>query len=188
MIDSYKKKFVQFYKNNKRMPSYSEVMKITSLKSKSSVYKLVNKLIEDRFLDKDPKGKLIPLNFFNNLKVLGIVEAGFPSSAEEDLIETMSLDDFLISNKESSYILKIKGDSMIDAGIHEGDLVIVEKASSAKDGQIIIAEIDQRWSIKYYRKKNNKVFLEAGNKKYSPIYPKEELKISAIVKAVIRKY
>lgn len=77
---------------------------------------------------------------------------------------------------------------MIDAGIYEGDLVIVERNRQPKVGDIVIAEVDRGWTMKYYKKEGNKVYLEPANKKYKPIYPKEDLKIAAIVKGVIRKY
>ena len=85
--------------------------------------------------------------------LLGIVEAGFPSPAEEELIDTMSLDEYLIENKEASYILRVKGDSMIDAGIREGDLVIVERTNAPRVGDIVIAEVDGEWTMKYLRKR-----------------------------------
>jgi repressor LexA len=119
---------------------------------------------------------------------LGNIEAGFPSAAEEELTDTMSLDEYLIENKEATYILRVKGDSMVDAGIHEGDMVIVERKNNFKNGDIVIAEIDNEWTIKYLRKNGGVTYLEPANKKYKPIYPKEELKIAAVVKAVIRKY
>jgi SOS-response transcriptional repressor LexA len=85
-------------------------------------------------------------------------------------------------------MLRIKGDSMIDAGILPGDQVLVERGVEAKDGDIVIAEVDGKWTIKYYRKRGSKVVLLPGNKKYQPIVPKEELRVAAVVKAVIRKY
>lgn len=188
MIAEYKEKINKFYLNNKRMPSYGEAMKLLGFKSKNAVFKLVRKLEEEGFLSKDEKGKLVPKNIFGEIKVLGLVEAGFPSPAEEELADTITLDDYLIENKEATFILKVSGDSMKDAGIVEGDMVIVERDSSPKDGDIVIAEVDRQWTIKYFRKKGNKVYLEPANKKYQPIFPKEELKISAIVKAVVRKY
>ena len=171
------------------MPSYSEIMKITGYKSKSAVHYFIEKLIENGLVIKDAKRQLIlQRNVAGEVRVLGTVEAGFPSAAEEELADTISLDDFLISNKEASYILKVKGDSMIDAGICEGDMVIVERTSNIKDGNIVIAEIDGEWTIKYYRNRSGKIFLEPANKKFKPIYPTEELKVAAVVKAVIRKY
>jgi SOS regulatory protein LexA len=188
MITKYKEKINKFYLANKRMPSYSEAMNLLGFKSKNAVFKLAQKLEKEGFLLKDGKGRMVPKNIFSEIKILGLVEAGFPSPAEEELADTITLDEYLIENKEATFILKVSGDSMKDAGIMEGDMVIVERNSSPKEGDIVIAEVDQEWTIKYYRKKGNKVYLEPANKKYKPIFPKDELKISAIVKAVARKY
>ena len=122
------------------------------------------------------------------LPLLGQIQAGFPSPAEEELSDTMSFDEYLIDNKEASYILKVKGDSMIDAGICEGDMVIVERTTNAKPGNIVIAEVDGEWTMKYLRERAGSYYLQAANKKYKPIVPEEGLKVVAIVKAVVRKY
>ena len=188
MLEKYKKQIVRFYRQNKRMPNYAEVMKILDFKSKNAVFKLVAKLEEENFLSKDDKGKLIPKNLYGELRVLGQVEAGFPTPAEEELADTMSLDDFLIKNKEASYMLKVSGESMKDAGILPGDMVIVDRSLTPADGNIVIAEVDNQWTIKYLRKSGARVHLEPANKRFPLIYPKEELKIAAVVKAVIRKY
>jgi len=188
MKDNYKNKIISFYKEHKRMPGYKEIMSLVGFKSKNAVYKLINKLVEEGVVEKDSKGKLVPNKLFGEVPVLGLVEAGFPTSAEEELLDTISLDDFLIEDKNASYLLEVKGDSMIDEGIKEGDLVLVERRSEAKEGEIVIAEVDGGWTMKYFRKKNGKVYLEPANKNYKPIYPGYEFRIAAVVKAVIRKY
>jgi repressor LexA len=170
------------------MPSYQEISALLGFKSKNAAYKLAEKLVREGFISKDREGKLIPKALFGDLRMLGIVEAGFPSAAEEELADTMSLDEYLIPNKEASYILKVKGDSMIDAGICEGDMVVVERTSTPKAGDIVIAEVDGAWTMKYLRKRGTHVYLEAANEKYKPIVPKQDLKIAAVVRAVIRKY
>lgn len=76
----------------------------------------------------------------------------------------------------------MKGDSMIDAGIQEGDLVIAERGNNPKVGDIVIAEVNDGWTMKYFRKKGNAVYLEPANKNYKPIYPTQDLKVAAIVK------
>jgi hypothetical protein len=93
-----------------------------------------------------------------------------------------------IFSEEATFMLKVKGDSMIDAGIREGDMVLVERGKQAKPGQIVIAEVDGEYTMKYLRMKDGKHYLEAANEKYKPIYPKNELQVEAIVSAVIRKY
>lgn len=170
------------------MPSYAEIMDMLGFKSKNAVYKLVNKLVSAGVLDKDSSGRLIPNKLIGEVPVLGLVEAGFPTAAEEELVDTMSLDEYLIENKEATYLLEVKGDSMIDAGIQEGDLVIAERKNEPKDGDIVIAEVDGGWTMKYFRRKGATVFLEPANKNYKPIYPTQDLKVAAIVKGVVRKY
>ena len=188
MSDSYKQKILGFYRQTKRMPSYAEIMTMLGFKSKNAVYKLINKLVGEGVLDKDSTGRLIPNKLIGEIPMLGLVEAGFPTAAEEELVDTMNLDDYLITNKEASYLLEVKGDSMIDAGIQEGDLVIAERKNEPRDGDIVIAEVDGGWTMKYFRKKGGVIFLEPANKKYKPIYPENDLKIAAVVKGVVRKY
>ena len=188
MLNEYKIKILDFYKKHKRMPSYAEIMSLVGFKSKNAVYKLVNKLVEEGIVMKDATGRLIPKKIFGEVPMLGLVEAGFPSVAEEMVADTMSIEDYLIENKESTYMLEVKGDSMIDAGIQEGDLVIAERKGDPKDGVIVIADVDGGWTMKYFRRRNGKVYLEAANKNYKDIHPKEDMKIAAIVRGVIRKY
>jgi repressor LexA len=85
-------------------------------------------------------------------------------------------------------MLKVKGDSMIDAGIMEGDMVLVERGKTPKPGQIVIAAVDGEYTMKYYRIKDGVIFLEPANPNFKPIYPTGELRVEAIVQAVIRKY
>lgn len=187
--NTYFSKITDFYHKHKRMPSFREVADICGFKSKYAAVRLVNKLVAQGLLSKDRSGKLLPTPSFTEVRMLGYVEAGFPSPAEEELMDTISLDEYLIHNKEATYVLTVKGDSMMDAGIIEGDMVLVERGLIPKDGDIVIADIDGDWTMKYLRKgKNGKSYLEPANKKYRPLYPTQSLKIGAVVKAVIRKY
>jgi len=184
----YVNKIHSFYRANRRMPTYRELAKLFGYKSTNAASKLVNKLIDLGILLKDKTGKLLPANMLNEIPVLGLVEAGFPSPAEEELVDTMSFDEYLVRNKEATYILKVKGDSMIDAGIMPGDMVLVERGKTPHEGDVVIAEVDGEWTMKYFRKKGSVVALYPGNKKYKPIFAKDELNIAAVVVAVIRKY
>jgi len=191
MEDNYffqKNKIIAFYERQRRMPSYQEIMSLVGFKSKNAVFKLVNKLVYDGVVTKDNNGKLLPSKMIGEIPLLGLVEAGIPTLAEEQNLDTLSLDRYLIQRRDSTYLLEVKGDSMIEEGIKEGDLVIVERRSDPKDGDIVIAEIDGGWTMKYYKKKGNQVYLMPANKNYKPIYPEYDLKIAAIVKGVIRKY
>jgi repressor LexA len=188
MNEDYKNKILGFYERYKRMPSYAEIMKLVGFQSKNAVYKLINRLIEEGAVLKDATGRLIPNKLFGEVPLLGLVEAGFPSEADAQTLDTIDVNEYLFEHKEASYILKVKGDSMIDAGIREGDLVMAEKGKQAKPGDIVIAFIDGGWTMKYLRHKAGKPYLEPANKKYKPIYPRESFEVAAVVKGVVRKY
>ena len=171
------------------MPTFQEIAKLASYKSKNSVYKLVQKLKKEGAISQDKSGRLIPEKLFGEIRLLGLVEAGFPTPAEEELVDTITLDEWLIDNREATYMLKVKGDSMRDAGIVPGDLVLVERTDKYRVGNIVIADVDGKWTMKYLRKENGgRFYLEAANPDYKDIYPKESLSIAAVVKGVVRKY
>lgn len=188
MRNEYQAKIESFYLQNKRMPTYSEMMDLFGFKSKNAIYKIVNKMVEAGVVAKDHLGRLIPAQSFGEIQMAGFVTAGLPATVEEELSDTVNLDDLLVGKKELTYMLEVDGDSMIDAHIEKGDMVLVERATTAKDGQIVIAEVDGEFTMKYFRKKGNKVWLEPANKNYKPIYPEHSLNINAVLKAVIRKY
>ena len=177
-----------FYQRTGRMPSFSEIGEILGLRSKNAVSKLVSRLEEINVLERDKTGRLIPGSIAYPVKILGTVEAGFPSPAEEELADNISLDDMLIQNRAATFLLKVSGDSMSEAGILPGDMVIVDRGQTPKSGDIVIAEVDGQWTMKYLRKRGDKVALIPANPKYKPIIPKNELKISGVVTAVVRKY
>ncbi len=182
------RKIARFYNQKGRMPSYSEIAEITGFQSKNAVYKLVNKLEKLKVLERDDKGRLIALSIAAPVKLLGTVEAGFPSPAEEELADSLSLDDLLIQNPEATFLLKVSGDSMSEAGILPRDMVLVDKGEQAKSGDIVIAEVDGEWTMKYLKKRGESVALVPANPNYQPIKPKKELKIAGVVTAVVRKY
>lgn len=188
MYDKHKEEIISFYHSKKRMPTYAEVASLLGFKSKNAVAKLVAKMVEAGIVGKDHLGRLVPTQVFSELPMLGSVKAGFPAAAEENLFDTVSLDDLLIGKKGATYMLEVDGDSMIEAHITDGDMVLAEKTNRAKDGEIVIAEVDGEWTMKYFKQKGDKIWLEPANKKFKPIYPTEELRIAAVVKAVLRKY
>src|SRR5215510_16005227 len=106
---------VQFYRRHHRMPSFRELQRLCGFKSPRAAVKLAARLIALGVLAKDTTGKLLPTRHFRETRILGAVEAGFPSPAEEELLDTMDLDEFLIKNKEATYAIKVTGDSMIEA-------------------------------------------------------------------------
>ena len=183
-----KKKLISYFKKFKRLPTYDEMVELFGVKSKGSLHRYAQKFIADGVVEKGSTGKLIATSKLFGLRVLGSIQAGFPSAAEEDMSGAMSLDEWLIENPEASYLLTVSGDSMVDAGIVEGDMVIVDRAKKPKTGDIVVAQIDNDWTMKYFITRGPKIFLRPANKNYPDIHPHEELKIAGVVTSVIRKY
>ena len=170
------------------MPSFSEMTSLLDVRSKSVVNFWIDKLIKADILEKDNKGHLKFKTSAFAIPLAGSVKAGFPSPEEEALCDIMSMDEYLITKPDASFLLQVSGDSMIGEGIMEGDLVIIEKGKQPRNGDVVIAEVDGKWTMKYFKKQGGKVYLEAANPKYPIIRPKTELRLGGVVTAVIRKY
>ena len=185
---SVRKLISSFYRANRRMPSFSEMADLFGVRSKSVVHFWINKLIAAEILAKDDKGRLSFTKRSFAIPMAGSVQAGFPSPEEEALCDILSMDEYLVSKPDSSFLLQVSGDSMTGEGILAGDLVIVEKGRQPRSGDVVIAEVDGEWTIKYFRKQGRQVVLEAANPKYPAIRPRTDLRIGGVVTAVIRKY
>lgn len=181
-------KLRKFYFTRKRLPSYRELAKLLNYKSANAGWQAAQRLIEKGYIEKDEKGKLIPKKLAHQLKVLGTVEAGFPTLAEQEEMDTISLDQYLLTCPEKNYMLKVIGRSMIDAGISPNDLVIVEMDKDPKNGDIVIAEVDGAWTMKYFQRKNKEIILIPANKDYPSIRPKNDMRIGGVVVSVVKKY
>lgn len=179
----------RFFFERKRMPSYGELTRLLGFRSKNAALYQARKWIERGMIRRDRQGRLLPGPRFQEIRIMGAIQAGFPSPAEEEMLDTLSLDEWLIENREASFLVRVGGDSMKDAGIHAGDLVIFERGRTPQPNDIVIAEIDHEWTLKYFeRKPDGRVILRAANPAYPILEPKEELKIIGVVRTVIRKY
>tara|TARA_Y100001970_G_scaffold288149_1_gene414643 strand:+ start:18804 stop:19205 length:402 start_codon:yes stop_codon:yes gene_type:complete len=94
------------------------------------------------------------------------VSAGFPSPADDYIEENIDLNEYLLKNPFSTFFLRINGDSMINSGIHDKDLIIVDKSLTPKPGDIVIAMIDGEFTVKRFSMKNNQLYLKAENQNY----------------------
>lgn len=187
-IKSVEHKIRGFFRRYRRMPTFEEMVGLFGVRSKSVVNFWINKLIGEGILEKDAKGHLTFSRPALGIPLAGEVTAGFPSPAEEEFCDVLSLDEYVVTQPESSFFLRVTGDSMIGAGIVAGDLVVVEKLRTPKDRDIVIAEVDGEWTMKYFRKDKDNVWLEAANPLYPSIEPKRDLRLGGVVTAVIRKY
>lgn len=178
-----------FYRQEGRAPSYGEMARLFGYASKNAVYAPVQKLVELGYLKRSAGGRIAFTSKINRrIGLLGSIQAGFPSPSEEELLDTISLDEYLVKRPEATYLLTVSGDSMIEAGICPGDLVLVEKGGVPKTHDIVIAQIDGEWTMKYFGKDSEGVYLDPANPAYRRIRPRSSLVVGGIIRAVIRKY
>lgn len=177
-----------FFYRYKRLPSYAEMLQLWQLSSKNAVFKNIQKLIEQGYLRKDKFAKIAPTSAFFSLNLYGSVPAGFPVPTPDEQADLMSLDEYLVENPNQTFLLKVTGDSLKDIGILPNDLVLIEKANTSKNGQVVLANIDSEWTLKILDKTKTGLRLLPANPKYQPLVPKDELLIYGVVKGVIRKY
>ena len=179
----------QFWRQERRAPTYAEMLDLFGYKSKNAVFGLLRKLEEAGYVAKDSNGRIALLSkLTGTVRILGSIAAGFPTQEEEQETEAITLDEYLVKNPDNTYMLTVRGDSMIDAGIMPGDIVLVEKGPRPNQNDIVVARVDEEWTLKYYVRDNAGVRLEPANPKYKFIRPLRSLEIGGIVRAVIRKY
>ena len=178
----------KFCRKENRMPGYNEMLRVFEYRSKNAVHALLLKLREDGYIRKKGRKIAFTSKLMGGTKLLGTVQAGFPSPAEEEMVDTLSMDEFLIRRPEATFMLTVSGDSMIDAGIYPGDIVLVERGAAPKNSDIVVAQVDDEWTMKYYFSDRNGVRLEPANKRFKTIRPKRSLAIAGVVRTVIRKF
>ena len=177
-------------------PSLADLALAFGVRSKNAVAKVVNALVREKHIDKDPKGRIKILAMPEPedhpqpmmLPLFGPISAGFAAPVEEQAEEMVTLDDYLIKKRSSTFLLRVKGDSMIDTGIYEGDLVVVERDRTPKVGNIVVGVLDGEFTLKRLKQAKGKYYLQAENTAYPDMYAMDELKVAGIVMGVIRKY
>ena len=118
------------------------------------------------------------------------VPAGFPSPADDHIEKALDLNEYLVTKKETTFFVKIKGDSMIDASIHDGDIVIVDRSKQAKIGNIVLASVDGEFTIKILAKHLSQPRLLPANEKFQPIVVNENMQfeIWGVITGAVRKF
>jgi repressor LexA len=180
-------KIKKFYLRQRRMPSYRELGKELGLLSKKTSYKWANRLVEAGLLGKDQQGKLFPKSLFA-IPDYGIIKAGTPSPAYVTSNDSLDLYEFLLNLPSDIFSLTVKGDSMIEAMITDGDIALIDPNKQPLDHDIVAALVDGECTLKYFYKDHYDVRLVPANPSYKTIYPRSELVIQGVVVHIIRKY
>ncbi len=103
-----------------------------------------------------------------------LVAAGFPSPADDYIAKDLDLNEYLVANPAATFFVRVSGESMIDAGIHDGDLLVVDRSLEASSGRIVIAVIDGEMMVKRFCRLGGKVFLMAESEEYPPLEIRRE--------------
>ena len=189
---------VEFQRKRGYSPSLSDLALAFGVSSKNAVAKVVNVLTREGHLEKDPKGRIKIVEMPGSdrrpepmvLPLFGPISAGFAAPVEEQAEEMLNLEDYILPAKKraSTFLLRVKGDSMINAGIHEGDLVLVDRDSTPRPNNIVVGILDGEFTLKRLRHDKGKHYLQAENDKYPDMFALEELQVAGVVKGVVRKY
>lgn len=185
---SYLEALKDYYARHRALPSYASIGGLLGLKSKSSVAALVARLKLAGFLESTPDRRLAPTRrFFARPVADSPVRAGLPERVDDAEGDALTIDDYLIEHPSQTVLVRVKGDSMIDAGILEGDLVVIEKQPSASKGDIVVAIVDGQFTLKRLDVERGQFILRAENRAYAPIRPEGALEIFGVMVGLVRK-
>lgn len=181
-------KLRDYYAQHRVLPSFAGIARLVGLKSTSAVSAMVDRMKAVGLLESSPDRRLQPGKAFFEREVLDNVQAGMPQPANDTQQEVVTIDEYLIDSPSRTALLTVKGDSMIDAGIMSGDRVLVKKGAPAKFGDIVVAIVDNEYTVKYLGHDKRGFYLQPGNKAYLPIRAKDSLEIFGLVVGAFRKY
>jgi len=177
-----------YYARHQVLPSYARIGKLVGLNSKASVAEMVLRLKSERFLESTPDRRLKPGRRFFERSVADSVRAGMPSAAVDAAPDALTIDRHLVAHPSRTVLITVKGDSMTGAGILDGDVVVVEKQSSANVGEIVVAIVDNEFTLKRLDRERGRFVLRPENKAYPVIRPRGELEVFGVAVGLVRKY
>jgi repressor LexA len=185
---SYLASLQDYYARHHALPSYASIGGLLGLRSKSSVAALVARFKLAGFLESTPDRRLAPTSrFFRRHLADSPVHAGLPSPVEDAPSDVLTLDDYLIERPSQTVLVRVKGDSMQDAGILDGDLAVVEKRTTARRGDVVVAIVDNQFTLKRLDLERGRFILRPENKAYPVIRPEGALEIFGVMVGLVRK-
>lgn len=178
-----------YYADWKSIPSYASLCDVFGIASKSWVKAILDRLGKAGFIERTPDGVWVPTRqFFARPLAESSVQAGMPVSVTATQGEYFVIDEMLVDSPSTTTLIPVKGDSMIDAGIHDGDVAVVEKRMAANVGDIVVAIVDNEFTLKTLGKERGQFVLHPANPAYPVIRPRGTLEIFGVLIGLIRKY
>lgn len=184
------KKLRNYFAAHRVLPSLAGLGALLGFKGKSGASKLVQRLVDAGILERAPGSRLVPTDRFFELPLTDQqVPAGQGKDDNEfSSFERFSLDRLLVGDHARTVLVPVCGDSMIEAGVLDGDTAVVERSESARSGDFVIASIDGKYTIKELRFERRIPVLVPHNKDYETIRPREDFLILGVVRAIVRRY
>lgn len=176
-----------YFVKNGVIPSLTELGKLWGIAGRAWTHRVVARLKDEGYLEESPGRRLKPGARFFERTVADTVRAGLPQPANDSARDAFAIDHFLIDKPSETELFQVRGDSMIEAGIHEGDFVVVEKVRSAVPGDVVLAFVDGEFTLKTLARDKRGFYLEAANAAYSPIRPEQNLEIHGVMVGLFRK-
>jgi repressor LexA len=186
---AYLEKLQDYYAEHKVIPSYSVLATLWGISAKSWVSQCVKRFEEAGYLDWTPDKQLKPgKRFFERRVADSPVQAGMPQAAiAEGGDYVASIDEMVVRKPSKTTLVRVKGDSMIDAGILEGDYLVVEQQNHANVGEIVVAIVDNEFTVKYLDREKGTFVLKPANKAYPVIRPRGRLEIFGVMAGLVRR-
>ena len=185
----YLAKLQDYYADWKNIPSYAKLCEVFGIASKSWVKAVLTRLNTAGFIERTPDGAWIPTRqFFARPLAESSVQAGMPAAVTETQGEYFVIDEMLIDTPSETTLIPVRGDSMIEAGIHDGDIAVVQKRNLANVGDIVVAIVDNEFTLKTLDKERGKYILRPANPAFPIIRPQGTLEIFGLLIGLIRKY
>ncbi len=185
----YLAKLQDYYADWKSIPSYAKLCEVFGIASKSWVKAILLRLSEAGFIERTPDGVWVPTRqFYARPLAESSVQAGMPVSVTATQGEYFIIDEMLVDTPSETTLIPVRGDSMIDAGIHDGDIAVVEKRNLANVGDIVVAIVDNEFTLKTLDKERGHFILRPANQAYPVIRPQGTLEIFGVLIGLIRKY
>lgn len=179
-----------YFAQHRALPSYAELSKVLGFRAKNAAFKLAGRLMSANYLESGPGGRLVPGPRFFELPCIDArVPAGPGDPAEfSGGVELKEIDRLLVDVPSRTFLVPIRGDSMCDAGVLDGDTAVVERTPMANPGDFVIALVDGQYTMKELRYERNRPVLVPHNDCYEPIRPESDLSIIGVVRGIIRRY
>ena len=185
----YLAKLQDYYADWKSIPSYASLCDVFGIASKSWVKAILDRLEKAGFVERTPDGMWIPTRQFFARPLSDVsVPAGMPVMVNDAHTDYFVIDDMLIDAPSKTTLIPVKGDSMLGAGIHNGDVAVIEKRNLANVGDIVVAIVDGEFTLKTLDKERGKFILRPENQAYPVIRPEGTLEIFGVLIGLVRKY